>query len=184
MRGTDGGTGIWRLSLEQIDATVSAQLGPGRVTGNEHGPCFSRQISMYLAKHVGGWSMVKIGRFFNGRHQTTVLHAIKKVEQLRMTDESVDALVEVLHRDSQGRSTEAVGSGYATPVGERVHRDDHRASAASTGRTPSGGQSRTVGESRRRSDQTIASTKSPDAVWTIRNAATGCCIRSLLIIYW
>ena len=96
MRGTDRNTGIWRLSLEQIDSTVSSQLGPGRVTGNEQGPCFSRQISMYLAKHVGGWSMVKIGRFYNGRHHTTVLHAIQKVQRLRCEDESVDALIEVL----------------------------------------------------------------------------------------
>jgi hypothetical protein len=96
MRGTDRNAGIWRLSLEQIDSTVSSQLGPGRVTGNEQGPCFSRQISMYLAKHVGGWSMVKIGRFYNGRHHTTVLHAIQKVQRLRCEDESVDALIEVL----------------------------------------------------------------------------------------
>lgn len=96
MRGTDWNAGIWRLSLEQIDATVSSQLGPGRVTGNEQGPCFSRQISMYLAKHVGGWSMVKIGKFYNGRHHTTVLHAIQKVQRLRCEDESVDSLIEVL----------------------------------------------------------------------------------------
>ena len=96
MRGTEGNAGIWRLSLEQIDSTVSSQLGPGRVTGNEQGPCFSRQISMYLAKHVGGWSMVKIGRFYNGRHHTTVLHAIQKVQRLRCEDDSVDALIEVL----------------------------------------------------------------------------------------
>jgi len=96
MRGTDRNAGIWRLSLEQIDSTVSSQLGPGRVTGNEQGPCFSRQISMYLAKHVGGWSMVKIGRFYNGRHHTTVLHAIQKIQRLRCDDESVDALIEVL----------------------------------------------------------------------------------------
>ena len=96
MRGTDRNAGIWRLSLEQIDSTVASQLGPGRVTGNEQGPCFSRQISMYLAKHVGGWSMVKIGRFYNGRHHTTVLHAIQKVQRLRCEDESVDALIEVL----------------------------------------------------------------------------------------
>ena len=96
MRGTDWNAGIWRLSLEQIDSTVFSQLGPGRVTGNEQGPCFSRQISMYLAKHVGGWSMVKIGRFYNGRHHTTVLHAIQKVQRLRCEDESVDALIEVL----------------------------------------------------------------------------------------
>lgn len=96
MRGTDWKAGIWRPSLEQIDSTVSSQLGPGRVTGNEQGPCFSRQISMYLAKHVGGWSMVKIGRFYNGRHHTTVLHAIQKIQRLRCDDESVDALIEVL----------------------------------------------------------------------------------------
>jgi hypothetical protein len=96
MRGTDGNAGLWRPSLEQIESTVSSQLGPGRVPGNEHGPCFSRQISMYLAKHVGGWSTVKIGRFYNGRHHTTVLHAIQKVERLRCEDESIDALIEVL----------------------------------------------------------------------------------------
>ena len=40
--------------------------------------------------------MVKIGRFYNGRHHTTVLHAIQKVQRLRGEDESVDALIEVL----------------------------------------------------------------------------------------
>jgi hypothetical protein len=51
---------------------------------------------MYLAKHVGGWSAVKIGKFYNGRHHTTVLHAIQKVERLRSDDESTDALIEML----------------------------------------------------------------------------------------
>jgi hypothetical protein len=96
MRETEWKGGIWRPSLEQIDATVSAELGPGRVSGNKQGSCFSRQISMYLAKHVGGWSLVKIGRFYNGRHHTTVLHAIQKVQRLRSEDESIDTLVEVL----------------------------------------------------------------------------------------
>src|SRR5437588_8777218 len=96
MLGANRNAGIWRPSLEQIDSTVSSQLGPGRVTGNEQGPCFSRQISMYLANHVGGWSLVKIGRFYNGRHHTTVMHAVQKVERLRACDESIDALIEVL----------------------------------------------------------------------------------------
>ena len=47
---------------------------------------------MYLAKRVGGWSWSQIGRFYNGRHHTTVLHAIEKIESLRRTDEAVDAL--------------------------------------------------------------------------------------------
>jgi chromosomal replication initiator protein len=51
---------------------------------------------MYLAKRVGRWSLSQIGRFYNGRHHTTVLHAIQKIESLRRTDEAVDALVDVL----------------------------------------------------------------------------------------
>jgi len=51
---------------------------------------------MYLAKYVGGWSAVQIGKFYNGRHHTTVLHAIRKIEKLRAEDESIDALLEVL----------------------------------------------------------------------------------------
>jgi hypothetical protein len=88
--------GIWRLSLEQIEATVADHLGRGRVPGNQSGPCFSRQVAMYLAKNVGGWSTIRIGRFYNGRHHTTVLHAIAKIERLRQTDETLDALIEVL----------------------------------------------------------------------------------------
>ena len=47
--------GIWRLSLEQVEATVAVHLGKGRVQGNQPGPCFSRQVAMYFAKNVAGW---------------------------------------------------------------------------------------------------------------------------------
>jgi len=87
---------IWPIPLKEIDATVSAHLGPGRVSGNEPGHCFSRQISMYLAKHFGGWSTRPIGRYCNGRHHTTVLHSIQKVERLRRRDAGVDVLLDVL----------------------------------------------------------------------------------------
>ena len=87
---------IWRVSLARIEQVVAAHLGPGRVPGNAAGPCFSRQVSMYLAKHVGRWSLSQIGKFYNGRHHTTVLHAIQKIETLRKTDEAVDALLDVL----------------------------------------------------------------------------------------
>src|SRR5215831_16529860 len=87
---------IWRVSLARIEQVVSAHLGPGRVPGNVQGPCFSRQVSMYLARHVGRWSFSQIGRFYNGRHHTTVLHAIKKIENFKKSDEGVEALIEVL----------------------------------------------------------------------------------------
>src|ERR1700726_2023734 len=87
---------IWRVPMARIEQVVSSQLGPGRIRSNEPGPCFSRQISMYLAKHVGGWSTPIIGRFYNRRHHTTVLYAINKIERLRKRDEATDALIEVL----------------------------------------------------------------------------------------
>src|SRR5580700_9662675 len=116
--------GIWRLSLEQIEATVSDHLGRGRVQGNQPGPCFSRQVSMYLAKNVGGWSTTHIGRFYNGRHHTTVLHAIAKIERLRKDDASVDALIEVLTAvlspRMEGHFSERFEPGWSTQLIEAV----------------------------------------------------------------
>lgn len=107
--------GIWRLSLEQIEATVADHLGRGRVQGNQLRPCFSRQVSMYLTKNVGGWSTTPIGRFDNGRHHTTVLYAIGKIERLRKNDELVDALIEavaarVLDRIGEGLRGAGIGN--------------------------------------------------------------------------
>jgi hypothetical protein len=87
---------IWHVSLARIEQVVSAHLGPGRVPGNAQGPCFSRHVSMYLHKRVGRWSLSQIGKFYNGRHHATVLHAITKIENFRKIDQSVDALIEVL----------------------------------------------------------------------------------------
>lgn len=101
-------TRIWRVPLIRIDQVVSLHLGPGRVRGNEQRQCFSRQVSMYLAWQVGGWSTTRIGRFYNGRHHTTVLHAVSKIERLRRVDDAVDALLDVL--------TGTLASEIETPV--------------------------------------------------------------------
>jgi hypothetical protein len=63
---------------------------------------------MYLAWQVGGWSTTRIGRFYNGRHHTTVLHAVSKIERLRRVDDAVDALLDVL--------TGTLASEIETPV--------------------------------------------------------------------
>ena len=64
-----------RIPLAIIDKVVSARLGQTRVQGNAQPAVFNRQIAMYLAKHVGGWSTTRIGRFYNGRDHSTVCHA-------------------------------------------------------------------------------------------------------------
>ena len=40
-----------------------------------------RQIAMYLAKSITSRSLPEIGRKFGGRDHTTVMHAVKKIEQ-------------------------------------------------------------------------------------------------------
>ena len=79
---------------------------------------------MYLAKNVGGWSTTRIGRFYNGRHHTTVLHAIEKIERLRQTDESVDELIELLtvelSTQMEGRYTQRFEAGWTSALVEAV----------------------------------------------------------------
>ena len=82
-----------RISLAQIDAIVSARLGPTRVPGNAQPACFNRQVAMYIARHVGGWSTTAIGHFYNGRDHSTVCHSIQRIEALRDSDAEIDGLL-------------------------------------------------------------------------------------------
>jgi Bacterial dnaA protein helix-turn-helix len=83
VNGDDVRQGSNRIALARIDALVSARLGPARVRGNAQPAAFHRQIAMYLAHRVGGWSTTRIGRFYNGRDHSTVCHAIKRIQALR-----------------------------------------------------------------------------------------------------
>src|SRR5215471_6489030 len=85
-----------RISLEAIDAVVSARLGETRVRGNAQPAVLNRQVAMYLAKHVGGWSTTRIGKFYNGRDHSTVCYAIGRIRVLRETDPELDGLLTVL----------------------------------------------------------------------------------------
>ena len=57
-----------------------------------------RQIAMYLAKQLTARSLPEIGRRFGNRDHTTVMHAVKKVEELRTTDSEFAEDVELLRR--------------------------------------------------------------------------------------
>ena len=70
-----------RIALARIDAVVCARLGPARVRGNAQPAAFNRQVAMYLAHRVGGWSTTRIGRFYNGRDHSTVCHAIRRIRR-------------------------------------------------------------------------------------------------------
>ena len=57
-----------------------------------------RQIAMYLAKQLTTRSLPEIGRKFGGRDHTTVIHAVRKIEQLRGEDPALDEDVDLLRR--------------------------------------------------------------------------------------
>jgi chromosomal replication initiator protein len=61
-----------------------------------------RQVAMYLAKQLTARSLPEIGRKFGGRDHTTVMHAVKKVDELRQADSAFAEDVELLRRMLEG----------------------------------------------------------------------------------
>ena len=61
-----------------------------------------RQVAMYLAKQLTQRSLPEIGRKFNGRDHTTVIHAVRKIEDLRRSDSALDDDINHLLRRLQG----------------------------------------------------------------------------------
>lgn len=61
-----------------------------------------RQVAMYLAKQLTPRSLPEIGRKFGGRDHTTVMHAVKKVEELIAEDPTFAQDVETLRRGLTG----------------------------------------------------------------------------------
>jgi len=57
-----------------------------------------RQIAMYLAKQLTTRSLPEIGRKFGGRDHTTVMHAVRKIEELMLSDRALAEDVELLRR--------------------------------------------------------------------------------------
>jgi len=61
-----------------------------------------RQVAMFLAKSLTSKSLPEIGRGFGGRDHTTVIHAVRKIEQLCETDSQLSDDIELLRRMLEG----------------------------------------------------------------------------------
>jgi chromosomal replication initiator protein len=91
-----------RISIEEIQKKVAehfnmklAEMSSARRSRQVARP---RQVAMYLAKQLTSRSLPEIGRKFGGRDHTTVMHAVKKVEELKGTDQNFAEDVELLRR--------------------------------------------------------------------------------------
>jgi chromosomal replication initiator protein len=86
-----------RVTIESIQKAVAEQFGLRLVEikakNNARAIVYPRQIAMYLAKHLTEASLPEIGRQFGGKHHTTVLHSVEKIEKQRATDKDLNRLL-------------------------------------------------------------------------------------------
>ena len=55
-----------------------------------------RQVAMYLCKKLTGKSYPEIARQFGGKHHTTVIHSVEKIDHLVTSDRNMEALIKRL----------------------------------------------------------------------------------------
>ena len=85
------------VTLDTIQKFVAEyyQLKPGdlKSRNNSKSVAMPRQIAMYLCKQLTHASLPEIGRSFGGKHHSTVIHSIKKVDELRKRDADFNSLI-------------------------------------------------------------------------------------------
>ena len=91
-----------RVTIEEIQKRVAAhfniRFADMHSARRSRAVARPRQVAMYLSKQLTSRSLPEIGRKFGGRDHTTVMHAVRKVDELRQSDPSFDEDVELLRR--------------------------------------------------------------------------------------
>ena len=88
------------ITIPMIQKVVSDYYKIGiddlKARSNMRPVLFPRQIAMYLCKRLTRKSFPEIGRQFGGKHHTTVMHSVEKIEQLTNSDREIEAVVKRL----------------------------------------------------------------------------------------
>ncbi len=86
-----------RITMDAVLRAVAEkfQLQPAQLKQktNARNIAYPRQVAMYLIKELTGSSLPEIGRLFSGKHHTTVLHSVQKIEKQRQTDPDLNRLI-------------------------------------------------------------------------------------------
>ncbi len=85
---------IQRKVAEHYNIRLSDMIGPKRLRTIAR----PRQMAMYLAKQLTSRSLPEIGRRFGGRDHTTIMHGVKKIEELMTTDSQLSDDMQLLKR--------------------------------------------------------------------------------------
>lgn len=95
-----------RVTIEEIQKKVAQhfniRLADMHSARRARAVARPRQVAMYLSKQLTTRSLPEIGRKFGGRDHTTVMHAVKRIEELRQTDAALAEDIELLRRMLEG----------------------------------------------------------------------------------
>jgi len=93
-------TQVRKITIEAIQRAVAEQFGMRvaelKQKNNSRQIVVPRQIAMYLAKQLTEASLPEIGRQFGGKHHTTVMHSISKIDEHRRSDKDLNRTVNKL----------------------------------------------------------------------------------------
>ena len=91
-----------RISIEDIQKQVAAhyniKVSDMHSARRSRVVARPRQVAMYLSKKLTSKSLPEIGRKFGGKDHTTVMHAVKRVEELMASDHEFSQDLELLSR--------------------------------------------------------------------------------------
>jgi len=86
-----------RVTIDLIQKRVSEHFDLReqdlKIRSNTRAIAFPRQVAMYIVKQLTTASLPEIGRQFGGKHHTTVLHSINKIEELRRSDKDLNRTI-------------------------------------------------------------------------------------------
>ena len=85
---------IQRKVSEHYNIRLSDMIGPKRLRTYAR----PRQIAMFLSKQLTSRSLPEIGRRFGGRDHTTVMHGVRRIEELKAQDGQIAEDLEMLRR--------------------------------------------------------------------------------------
>ena len=93
-------TQVRKITIEAIQRTVAEHFGMRvaelKQKNNSRQIVVPRQIAMYLAKQMTEASLPEIGRQFGGKHHTTVMHSIGKIDEQRRGDKDLNRTINKL----------------------------------------------------------------------------------------
>jgi len=89
-----------RVTIDAIQKAVADKYSIKQVQlkekSNTKTIVLPRQIAMYLVKELTTASLPEIGRAFGGKHHTTVIHSVNKIERQRQSDPDLNRLLHSL----------------------------------------------------------------------------------------